>query len=228
MPYALGTCAGHHKPQAGWCHLERPSHPQVFVLSAALHCQNRLEKEPCSVAELGRMSLERVRLGCPHIHNQDVTTPQSRHVNPLPVPWVPCIALGKTLPAHCLHEESKQIKFECYEYPPAGNSEQFLPSLHGSAPREAGPPSLSSPSPGTGHEFSGAEPLPSYTARQHPAPQRAGTSWVGAGTCLQRAVEKEADPVQFPAPGLEPVEARTELGFLPAARHGSSWGRDGV
>lgn len=26
-PSALGTCAGHHKPQAGWCHLERALTP---------------------------------------------------------------------------------------------------------------------------------------------------------------------------------------------------------
>lgn len=37
-------------------------------------------------------------------------------------------------------------------------------------------------------------------------------------------MEEAADSVQFPDPGLKPVEARMELGFLPAARHRSSWG----
>lgn len=38
-------------------------------------------------------------------------------------------------------------------------------------------------------------------------------------------MEEEADSAQFPDPGLEPIGARTELGFLPAGRHGSGWGR---
>lgn len=85
--------------------LRGPSHPQVLVLSAALHCQNGLEKEPCSGAELGRMSQERVCSGCPHTqplahagchHPPDPPC----HPSPGPLGVLHCLWIKKNLPIH--------------------------------------------------------------------------------------------------------------------------------
>lgn len=100
MSSALGTCAGHHKPQAGWCHLEKA----LRYLSCQLLCTVKTGWKRSRALGLGQISQERVCSYCPCI--QLLAHPGCRHrpdppCHPSPGPSGALRCLWKkTLPIH--------------------------------------------------------------------------------------------------------------------------------
>lgn len=96
MPSTLGTCAGRHKPQTGWCHLERALTPSGICPASCFALSKRVGKGAVLGGRAGKDESGAGLLRLSPYPATD-TSPRTHHVTPLPGPWVLCTAFGKKL-----------------------------------------------------------------------------------------------------------------------------------